>query len=68
MSGTPLLIYTGLYRFDRGTNYYIYDSDLSLDNIDNLCIKINDCIKNPRIYLEEISINNKKLSKLINSI
>ena len=68
LSGTPLIIYTGLYRFDRGTNIYIFNSEYSFDNIDDLCSKINDCIKNPGIYLEEISINNKKLSKLINSI
>lgn len=68
LSGTPLIIYTGLYRFDRGTNIYIFNSEYSYDNIDDLCSKINNCIKNPRIYLEEISINNKKLSKLINSI
>ena len=66
MSGTPIMIYSGLYRFDRGTNYHLFNSEFTFNNIEVFCCKINNCIKNPKIYLDEIGMNNKKLSELIN--
>lgn len=64
-SGTLILIYTGLYSFDRGTNSYLYNSEFTIDNINYLCKKFTDCIKNPLIELKKIKLNNKKLSKLL---
>ncbi len=64
-SGTLILIYTGLYSFDRGTNSYLYNSEFTIDNINHLCENFTDCIKNPLIELKKIKLNNKKLSKLL---
>lgn len=64
-SGTPILIYSGLYSFDRGTNSYLYNSEFTLDNINHLCEKFTDCIINPLTELKKIKLNNKKLSKLL---
>ncbi len=64
-SGTPILIYSGLYSFDRGTNSYLYNSEFTIDNINHLCEKFTDCIINPLIELKKIKLNNKKLSKLL---
>ena len=64
-SGTPILIYSGLYSFDRGTNSYLYNSEFTMDNINHLCEKFTDCIINPLTELKKIKLNNKKLSKLL---
>lgn len=66
LSGIPILIFTGLYKFDRGMNGYLIDKNYTIKTIDELCSKFQKCINNPENELKTLIIDNKKLLSLLN--
>mgnify|MGYP001234608998 CR=1 FL=1 len=66
LSGIPILIFTGLYKFDRGMNSYLIDKNYTIKTVDELCSKFQKCINNPENELKTLIIDNKKLLSLLN--